>query len=367
MSYRYTKGLGRARAFTLVELLVVIAIIGILIALLIPAVQAAREAARRTDCNNKLKQIGLAMQNYENVHKRFPPAQIDSVAAGPGLNWGLWSRMLPYMEAEAISDQIDFSPIPAAGSNTVLQTRIPMFLCPSDPLGFTQALGIGRNNINYRGNAGPFINCKDPTNPGVFTMYPAQTAFMEVRSDGTFDPLGLFRHAGVRTMDIVDGLSNTAMCSERLIGDGDSGLSTPKSDTFRMSITDGSLPGGVNSLTGSAAARTECARFPPYPTSVPNNANNTTSMNYSVGGRGWNDSTYIAGLYNHVSTPNSLSCCFSGRAINQFAILPPTSQHPGGVNLLLCDGSVRLVRDAISIPVWYRLAHRRDGEPVGTF
>jgi prepilin-type processing-associated H-X9-DG protein len=275
--------------------------------------------------------------------------------------------MLPFMEGEAISDQIDFSPTPAPGSNTVLQMRIASFLCPSDPLGFTVASGAGNNNINYRANAGPFVNCKDPTNPGVFTMYPGQTAFQEVNSDGTFNPNALFKHAGVRFVDIVDGLSNTAMCSERLCGDRSDLEISPKSDSFRS--TTGFPP---NSIAGNATARAACAAFPPYPTGGCNNGdevNNTTfsCMNFSVSGRGWNDSTFKAGLYNHTAPPNSTSCMFSNKVINQFAVLPPSSAHRGGVNLLLCDGSVRFVRDAIAVETWYRLGHRRDGEAIGEY
>jgi prepilin-type N-terminal cleavage/methylation domain-containing protein len=123
MLHRDTQRLA-SRAFTLVELLVVIAIIGILIALLLPAVQAARESARRSDCTNKLKQIGLAMQNYEGVWKRFPPAQADSPnTTTPGSNWGYMSRLLPYIEQAGISDQIDWTLQPNQGTNaTVIAT-----------------------------------------------------------------------------------------------------------------------------------------------------------------------------------------------------------------------------------------------------
>jgi hypothetical protein len=229
-------------------------------------------------------------------------------------------------------------------------------------------------NANYRGNTGPFINCKDPTNPGIVTHYPAPPA-------SAWDPTsigqaslseGIFKHVGVRINDIIDGTSNTAMCSERSVGDNSDTTVSPESDSYRLVSM--AQPG--NSLAANDTARTACNRFPnptPYPIGGCQNGGEFGKMgpfsclNWSLSGRGWNDSTYIAGLYNHISPPNSNSCIFNDRVINQFAIMPPSSKHPGGVNLVLCDASVRFVRNSISVQTWYRLGHRRDGEAVGEF
>src|SRR6202035_572752 len=132
----------KRQAFTLIELLVVIAVIGTLIALLLPAVQKVREAASRTQCTNNLKQIGLALHNYHDTNKVFPPGYIDGNTSststpdndvGPG--WGWASFLLPYLERKDLFDQIDFTKgVLAASPNVIMaQTSLPIFLCPSDP------------------------------------------------------------------------------------------------------------------------------------------------------------------------------------------------------------------------------------------
>src|SRR4051794_38561286 len=126
--------------FTLVELLVVIAIIGVLVALLLPAVQAAREAARRMSCSNNLKQIGLALHSYESAHSVFPPGRINTYVAGNGHCWGAYSQMLPFLEQKAVFDAMNFSMNPdpdytttnAVVNQTAAVTVLSTFLCPSD-------------------------------------------------------------------------------------------------------------------------------------------------------------------------------------------------------------------------------------------
>src|SRR3954449_2654698 len=127
-------------AFPLIDLLVVIAIIGVLIALLLPAVQAAREAARRIQCTNNLKQVGLALHNYESTNGVSPPGRINTYVAGNGHCWGAYSQMLPYVEQQAVFDAMNFSMNPdpdytstsAVVNRTASVTTLAMFLCPSD-------------------------------------------------------------------------------------------------------------------------------------------------------------------------------------------------------------------------------------------
>src|SRR4051812_28657474 len=206
---------GPRRGFTLIELLVVIAIIGVLIALLLPAVQSAREAARRSQCTNNLKQIGLGMHNYHSALGSFPPGASKNPKNGPGdsdLTWSSWSAhglLLPYMEQRALYDAANFSwGVNPYGdpcyyvNSTVANTIVNGFLCPSDP-------NAGRPNINnYFASVGTTsdfmtVNCWGGINPackatgstGVFTF---------------FDAYGIAQ--------ITDGTSNTVAYSESLTG-----------------------------------------------------------------------------------------------------------------------------------------------------
>lgn len=191
-------------AFTLVELLVVIAIIGILVALLLPAVQAAREAARRSECTNNLKQLALASHNYHDTHKTFCPGQL--MARG----WGWSAMILPFMEQSTISDQIEYGqPMGAPVNIALVRTSIPSFLCPSasdvpdngcpsEGGGEFQITNPGMAPANYVGNGGAFQNS--------FTALDNPK-----RMNGVFN-----RRVALKMKDIPDGTSNTALMGEMI-------------------------------------------------------------------------------------------------------------------------------------------------------
>lgn len=341
-------------AFTLVELLVVIAIIGILIALLLPAVQAARESARRSQCLNNLKQFGLALHNYESTNKRFPPSQINIPAnytsdpdyvtwlAQPGnvaipndnyWNWGTHAFLLPYFEQEALGEQIDFDVEPAL-QLVIRRTWIGMFVCPSEVNKVTPAnQGAGKNN--YRVNMGRHT-MQNQNNDGIAALF-INVPWRD-RQDRT--------KWGVRANDVLDGLSNTAAFSERALGDERPTVFNLKGDWINESSV-------VTNVNNTAAYRTACL------------SNTSTTDIDSNGGQFWYEGNYRICLYNHVVPPNKKSCK-DGTGSGADGAHPATSYHPGGVNVVMADGSVRFVKETVSADVWEAVGGRKDGKAFNT-
>lgn len=186
-------------AFTLVELLVVIAIIGVLVSLLLPAVQTAREAARRMSCQNNLKQFGLAMHNYHDTNKKLPAGMTAHTTNGNatgGWSWGV--ALLPFMEQETIFDNIDFSGSPHASQNAaIIQTVIPTAICPSSP----------QPTIHDDFALPPMATSSYLGSAGIMRYVPSQCAIQE--SEGS-----LVHEKGFGFKDFTDGLSNTIMIGE---------------------------------------------------------------------------------------------------------------------------------------------------------
>ena len=335
----------KRRAFTLVELLVVIAIIGILIALLLPAVQAAREAARRSQCTNNLKQIGLAMHNYHDTFKSFPsgyvkspPAHIpgnEGVIAGNHSSWGWGTFILPYLEQQPLHDQLTPEQITFSAALTfggpfdrtaIMKAPVNGFQCPSD-----KSPGINNRNplrnsnnawqwqhysatSNYIGNntarrwhTGGRLCGTDVGVLGQWTVTPFSGA-----------PTGMFwRDSAVKFRDVMDGTSNTICISERV---------------WR-------LAGGY------------C------------NAGNV------FGTGNWNEQLTIRFNLGSGDVPINGADCIYGYS----------SLHPGGINTLLCDGSVHFISETIEHTEYYTsgviavdslfdyLLSRDDKQTVGGF
>ncbi len=315
----------RARpGFTLVELLVVIAIIGILIALLLPAVQAAREAARRMSCSNGLKQISLGMHNYHDTFKTLPPGQLfigdtgGTSRATRGRGWGWSALILPQMEQSGLYEGLDFSRLMADPVNIdLVRTYNNIFLCPSSPQpedgvpvgNGSQTYTIvdpGQAPTNYVGNGGAFRNS--------FNTHNTPTD----RQNGV-----LLRDKSIKFRDITDGTSNTLLAGETIYYDF---------------LWDPNMYGRAHHTAGTADSGLALMRIGRRRLNPPATASNTIKR-------------------------------------EAFA-----SYHPGGAQFALCDGSVRFLSETIehsnttyanrAIVPWgtfQRLAARNDGQPIGEF
>jgi prepilin-type N-terminal cleavage/methylation domain-containing protein len=307
-------------AFTLVELLVVIAIIGILVALLLPAVQAAREAARRSQCLNNMKQIGLAMHNYHDTFKTFPFGQ-----DGTGDRYSAISLLLPFMEQKPLHDSIDFNlPYNAPINNAARLTELPMLRCPSDRLNPMPQTG---GATNYMANKGSGIVWRNATGANA-NMAPPNGVF--------------YYHSRTRFADILDGTSNTASFSERILSDGSNAIVSPIADVF--------FHPGAPTTPDQAVQMCDAL-------DITNLANQFPLFM----GAPWIDGQHT---YLHVDVPNSRSCGFF---LTMRASMPPSSRHPGGVLLLLCDGSTRFVSETINLATWRGIGTRDGSEPIGEF
>jgi prepilin-type N-terminal cleavage/methylation domain-containing protein/prepilin-type processing-associated H-X9-DG protein len=332
--------------FTLIELLVVIAIIAVLIGLLLPAVQKVREAAARTQCINNLKQIGLALHNYHDVNRAFPFGKGPSYTGSPVYaRWSIHSQLLPFVEQDNLFKSIDFTrPPETPGMEGVInfmpayqnpgrvnaaacRTRVGTFICPSDPAN-TPGDWPGQNN--YYASQGVQFLC-DLTESQPSTIAPAE------RADGP-----LYYLSKTRMADLTDGTSNTCVFSEKRRGNGSP---DPKTDMKVMSVQT-TLDGSYNT----------CRNLNPV-TATPL----TSKQGYS-----WVMGEMCCTTYNHVSPPNTTTCAstgFPGNMSNMAMVVPPSSSHTGGVNVVMGDGSLRFVNDSISLAAWRAMGTRNGGEP----
>jgi prepilin-type N-terminal cleavage/methylation domain-containing protein len=307
--------------FTLIELLVVIAIIAILIGLLLPAVQKVREAAARMKCSNNLKQIGLALHNYEGAYKKFP-AGSDAVTGH-----SLHVYLLPYIEQENLFRSIDLTVSASDPKNAAARaTKVSVYLCPSDS-GASLPAGAGGNN--YRWNAGVSIVNTYPTAVNA-TMPP---------NDGAF-----WSNVPYGVGDFTDGLSNTAAFSEHIIGDFSSAIATLDADTFQ--------PGTYPATPDEAL--TQCNAIDPYNLAFQGNSNV---------GETWMSTSHSSVRYYHAFPPGNRGCMFPPQRIATTA----NSRHTRIVNLLLLDGSVRTVPYSINLATWRAIGTRNGGETTGDY
>jgi prepilin-type N-terminal cleavage/methylation domain-containing protein/prepilin-type processing-associated H-X9-DG protein len=377
------------RGFTLVELLVVIAIIGVLVSLLLPAVNAAREAARRTQCINNIRQMALAAVNYESANSVFPPGRITcdwevggncrtaytsygSVAINnPTTKTGFRSVhiwILPYMEAQAIYDLIDFTrPIgkqmtvgngaqPINPSYDAFSKAEAMFICPSDP--FT---GVRVSENNYRVNFGGSTPYGGAPDVGRQNEHDAvDPAGFSVKGNGAFS----IGKKGLGAGKYKDGLSKTAFISERTKGTGQSSdlIPGPSDITSRPGGQQFTFPINIDQMFAI------CSQQTPSP----------DPFSFSAAGRwlqgpdwsnGWPFAGYDSTQYNHVAPPNwAARDCAGFSSISdtpgEHAIIAARSAHPGSVNVAFGDGHVATVPDGVDLQVWRAVGTRNGREAV---
>jgi prepilin-type N-terminal cleavage/methylation domain-containing protein/prepilin-type processing-associated H-X9-DG protein len=372
--------ISRRRGFTLIELLVVIAIIAVLIALLLPAVQSAREAARRAQCINNLKQIGLAVHNYVTSQDVLPPAGSSHIP--PGVPWpknafSMKVRILPFMEQQNAFNAANFSLDPEwawgpdngindsgggawqTANFTLKAVRVGSYLCPSD-------LRRGnRNNRVYNWGAWDASQQAnyDENLGGNRMLFGGQpngiSYFCGATPESGDTALETKTRQTIGFAQVSDGLSTTAFWSEIVKGDG----TDPSSSSDSLGMTYSAPIASTNNPTPGNVYTSEFQNAQICQQSL--------SRNFS-----WRGERFVTqdpgrgGGYSHTQLPNRKSCYYSD--VNGPGPSPPVfqhmlaagSSHPGGVNVLFGDGSVRFIKDTVSYNIWYAIGTRAGGEIV---
>ena len=327
-------------AFTLVELLVVIAVIGVLVALLLPAVQAAREAARRSSCGNNLKQIGLGLQNFESTYKVFPASQRPATpnAAGQYDGWSAQGQILPFLEQGTLYDNIDLdltyngqTVATSGGVQTISSVRMATYLCPSEVNDRQRLTAAGvpeHYPLNYVANLGTW-----------FVFNPQ----MKVGGDGSFQP---FRPLPLSS--ILDGLSNTLCFAECKAYNAYYRNAANPSLTQPMPT-----PAAVCSLGGefkNNSGHTEWVDGRSHQTGFTTVFGPNTKVLCNVGGI-----EYDVDWTNQQEGKST--------SVPTFAAVTSRSYHPGGVMTVFMDGSIHFVPQTVDLAVWRALSTRAGGEP----
>jgi prepilin-type N-terminal cleavage/methylation domain-containing protein/prepilin-type processing-associated H-X9-DG protein len=326
-------GRGRRPGFTLVELLVVIAIIGVLIALLLPAVQAAREAARRMSCANNLKQLGTAMHGFEASQGLLPPLEN---------NYTPLARMLPYYEQASLRSLFDFTvSVPDADTQSLrsaIAAPVPLFLCPSDPespVHLVASTWSSASTLPYAGS-NYAMNGSSGTGAATANIDPFMNA-----TDGI-----CYKDAKLRFRDVTDGLSHTLAFTESLRGRCDSPTLSPTPD---LQVYAANLGVGGTSTIMAVAASGDLGGV-------------------LAGVQSWTGTR----LFNWFKFDQSSGTILNGRFIpnnempdlcaRRLWVNAARSRHPGGVNACFCDGGVRFIADDVDVAAWHALWTRAGGE-----
>lgn len=338
----------RRLAFTLIELLVVIAIIAVLVSLLLPAVQQAREAARRSSCKNNLKQLGIALHNYHDTHRCFPPNGVRNGSAGGSTQeWSAQAFMLPFVEGGNLYDQIDFSVGYRQEPNLsrgISYQRMSVLLCPSDPndrMRMTSAGAPEHYPLNYAVSRG---------------MYEVASitggAFPVGRING--DGGAAFRYNSVtRASDMSDGLSNTIAMSEVK-------CFTPRVDDWHTAPSAiPNVPADLGTIGGGFSAQNGHTEWV---------SGNSIHTGFSIT---FTPNTKIpftnAGALYDISVSGTREANLNATNMFTRVAIPSRSYHKGTVNTLLMDGSVHSISENIDKQTWQNLGLRADGQVLGQY
>ena len=379
----------KRKGFTLIELLVVIAIIAVLIALLLPAVQQAREAARRAQCTNNLKQLGLAMANYVSTNDAYPPNYISPDWSNPqsqGCNFSIQARLLPYLDQSATYNAMNFTfgarwssswdggigsmggysqntPNPpdngASGQMygviqmTAVVTVVNSFLCPSDP---------------YMGASGMYVlGYPNPTNRLAATInYPFNIGLNRHANNWRFNgPAyipgwdGALNNPVIKMASFIDGTSTTAIFSEWVKG--------PATGSPWAPNVLGMVWGTTTADSSGQFVTSGLSGIQPYSDYLNAQICSNTGYNWNWG---WKGEWWIFGgetTYSHTQPPNRRACVYSDIGMDWRGashMIGASSLHPGGVNVLFADGSVRFVKSSVNYVIWYGIATYSGNEVV---